>query len=123
MRLLLCLMLAVIAAPASAEWVKLRETDDAVFYIDPATIRKNGNFRRIWNLQDLKRRDPYGVMSRRMLYEYDCTNERSKVLSISSHYDRMGGGGTYASGSGPDEWDYIAPGTVLNTVLRIVCKK
>ena len=64
MRIILCL-LALLAAPARAEWVAVSESNDLVAYIEPATIRKNGNFRKVWQVQDLKQRDEHGAMSRR----------------------------------------------------------
>ena len=53
-RLVLCLLLSLVAAPAWAEWVQVSETDHAFYYIDPATIRKDGNLRKFWTIADLK---------------------------------------------------------------------
>jgi len=122
MRLVLCLLLALAAAPAWAEWVKVSETDDSVFYIDPATIRKDGNLRRVWTINDLKQRQKDGEMSRRFLNEYDCKEERSRILSISEHSDPMAGGKTLVSESKPI-WSHVPPGTPSQTMMRIVCAK
>ncbi len=122
MRILL-ILLALVAAPAWAEWVAMGETADIVAYIDPATIKKDGNLRRIWQLHELKQRDKDGTMSKRALVEYDCKEERQKVLSLSSHSEPWVGGKVLGSGSITSEWQYIAPNTTAAAILKIVCAK
>jgi hypothetical protein len=123
MRLVLCLLLNLAAAPAWADWVKVIDNDVVVIYIDPATIRKDGNIRRVWELYDLKQRDRDGEMSRRVLYEYDCKEERYRFLSLSAHSEPMAGGRVLNTGSSPTAWDYVAPGTVAATKMQFVCAK
>lgn len=123
MRLILTLLLTLAAAPAWADWVKVSETDEVTFYIDPATIRKDGNLRRVWEIQDLKKPDKEGVMSRRGLLEYDCKDERDRVLSFSAHSDPMAGGKLLFSLNEPGKWDYIPPETLRRTTMRIACAK
>ena len=62
-------------------------------------------------------------MSRRILVEYDCKEERYRVLSISGHSGPMAGGETLGSDSSRGNWNYIAPGTIGETVLKFVCAK
>ena len=123
MRLVLCLLLTLAALPAWAQWLKASETDTSTFYIDPATIRKDGDLRKVWTINDLKQRHKDGEMSRRSLHEYDCKEERYRTLSISEHSDPMAGGRTISSDNGSGKWNYIAPGTPAQTILRIVCAK
>ena len=77
MRFVLAALLLLATIPAWAEWVRLGETDTAIHYLDPATIRKDSNLRRVWELQDLKVRLPDGELSRRTLFEYDCKGSGS----------------------------------------------
>ena len=123
MRLVLCLLLTLAAAPVWADWVKVSETDSHTAYIDPDTIRKDGNLRRVWQVSDLKQRNDRGVMSRRVLMEYDCKEARKRILQFSSHSDPMAGGRVLISDSEPDPWDYIPPETPVQTIMRIVCAK
>jgi len=118
----LVLLLMVFALPASAGWVKYEYSDEANFYYDPATIRVNGNFRRVWELQDLKKRDPKGYMSHRYLSEYNCREERYRNLSLSAHSELMAGGRVMVSGDSPSMWSYIAPDSIVQTLFKIVCK-
>jgi hypothetical protein len=122
MRILL-ILLTLVAAPAWAEWVKVEESNIANFYIDPATIRKDGNMRRVWMVRDLKERNKAGERSNRFLGEYDCKDERYRLLSHSAHTETMLGGNVLYSGDVTDNWSYIPPGSVIVTVLKIVCAK
>ena len=59
MRVVLVALLMLATIPAWAEWLKVEENDiGTVFYLDPATIRKDGDLRRVWGLQDLKTPGP-----------------------------------------------------------------
>jgi len=127
MRLILTLMLMTFTAPAWAEWVKMGETDIATLYYG-AAIKKKGNFRRVWTIQDLKQRTKEGVMSRRALEEFDCEEKRYRILSLSGHSKRMGRGKlltifNYSPPSGGGgEWNYVPPSTGATRILNIVCK-
>jgi hypothetical protein len=79
---ILMLLLVVVAAPACAEWVKAGEAGIATYYIDPATIRKNGNFSRVSQVHDFEDRQKGGEMSRQGLMEYDCKEGRYRILEF-----------------------------------------
>ena len=53
-RLLLGLMLLMTACAASAEWTRVDGNDHYSQYVDRATIRRNGNFVKMWNLRGFK---------------------------------------------------------------------
>lgn len=120
---ILMILLAVVSIGAMAEWVKVSESDAAFFYIDLATIRRNGDFRRVWEMRDMKKIDKDGVMSVRALMEYDCNEERSRILSISEHSEPTLGGKVLLSSDDPSTWRYVAPGTVFESTLKVVCTK
>jgi len=113
----------MLAGSAWAEWVLYSETDTSTFYYDPATIRKDGNMRRVWELSDLRKRHKDGEISRRYRAEYDCKNERTRILSFSLHSEPMAGGEVLKNFGEDKEWGEIPPGTVINTILKIVCAK
>lgn len=120
-RLFLTLLLAAMSGGVIAEWVKVSETEDEVVYIDPTTIRKDGNLRRVWELQDLKQRDKDGEMSRRAFIEYDCKEDRLRILSLSTHSKSMALGRVIFSESGTSPWDFVPPRTISAKRLKIVC--
>jgi hypothetical protein len=122
MRILLCL-LAMVATPAWAAWVNVGENEEAIVYIDPVTIRKNGNYRKVWELYDIKKPDG-GVMSRRGLWEYDCKEARVRLLSNSAHSEPMAGGKVlHKDDDDASTWGYIAPETFSAFNLKFVCTK
>jgi hypothetical protein len=123
MRFVLCVLLALVAAPAWAEWLPFGETHIAVHYFDPDTIRKNDDRRKMWQGQDLKQQNNNGVMSRRILWEYDCKENRKRVLSFSSHSGPMMTGKTLTKGNDSRPWSAIPPGTGDEVLLKIVCTK
>lgn len=117
--------LLIVTGSVSAEWVEVASTDSTTFYIDPATIRKDGNMRKVWVMQDFKQRQKGGEMSTRARVEYDCKGERYRLLSLSVHPEPMTGGETIASyGEDPrGVWQEIPPGTGGEALLKIVCAK
>lgn len=122
-RLLTMLVMLLISAPAAAEWVKYAESDRANLYYDPATVRVNGHYRRVWVIQDLKQRAGDGVASNRVLDEYDCKEERTRILSYSAHSEPMANGNTLRSVNSPGEWSHIPPGTISDTLHKLLCRR
>ena len=123
MRVVLIVFFMLASTLAWAEWVKVSEIDAGVAYIDPATIGKDGNLRRVWAIQDLKQRHPNGELSRRLLHEYDCAERRRRSLSTSAHTERMATGEVLSSSIDPGNWHPVAPGTVDEAMLKIVCAR
>ncbi len=121
MRVALALSLLLAAAPAWADWVKVGETAAAVHYIDAATIRRDGNLRRVWTVQDMRETDSAGVRSIRALEEYDCLTERFRYLSLTAHSAPMAGGEVLAAHVLDDNWTGRPPGTKPSAIEKIVC--
>lgn len=122
-RLGLFFALAFIAAPALADWEKISETDMAAYFIDSATLQKNGTLRRVWQMQSLKQRDKDGELSRRALVEYECREGINRTLSISMHADAMGEGRKLDSYSDPSSPRKVAPGSSGEAILKVVCAR
>ena len=127
-KLLLTLLapLLLVTGSAWAEWVWVAESDNANLYIDPSTIRKDGNLVKVWKISDLKQRHKDGELSRRVRAEYDCKEERYRVLSLSEHSGPMASGTTLFTHDylgEPDKWKQIPPESVGETVQKIVCSK
>ena len=53
--LLMGLMLLLVSGAASAEWTNVSRTDGSIQYVDIATIRRSGNFVKMWDLKDLQK--------------------------------------------------------------------
>lgn len=123
MRAALCCLFALFAAPASAEWVKVSQAEDMVVYIDDATIRKDKHLRRVWAVLDYTQKRSDGLMSRRVLGEFDCTQEKLRILSMFNHSQPMARGPAKPVGNDPAILTDVAGSTPAEAILRIVCAR
>jgi len=85
-RLVLLGAAATLCSSASwaMSWTKLVETQTMTFYVNRNAIERDGDIRRIWEMQDLKAADPEGVMSRRYQNEYDCKEKMHRIGRMTS---------------------------------------
>ena len=126
-KLLLTLLVPLLLGTGSAwaEWVWVAGSDAVDKYIDPSTIRKDGNLVKVWEINNLKQRHKDGELSRRIRSEYDCNEELYRFLSFSEHSGPMANGTTlYAQDFSrkPDTWKQIPPETLVEKVLKRVCE-
>ena len=118
---LLLSFLLLATGSAWAGWEKLATTTDATFHADRATIRKDGNLRKMWELKNFKPRRKDGAMSELSRTEYDCKGERLMLLTLSGHTEPMGGGKVLFNDAPDPQWDEIAPRSVAAAFLKIAC--
>lgn len=114
------------AAPAwAADWVLEAGTDEKAFYIDFESIRIRGDIRRAWIATDYSApsRESYnnGARSEAALREFDCNEERTRVLETTFYKGQMAKGGTLNSYYDPTPWSYIRPGSTGESLLKRVC--
>jgi hypothetical protein len=85
-KILLYLAFIFSISPAYAEWVKYSTTDDSEIeiYLDPNTIRRNGNSVLIWTLQDFKK-VRNGDLSMKLRVKIECKEETVQIISLVSH--------------------------------------
>lgn len=120
--LLVCLML--LAGSAWADWGKYASADGADFFFDPNTVRKDERFSKVWTITNLPRRNADGVSSYRMRKEFDCPNERFRILFISLHSQKLAKGKILESSDEPDEtWSEIPPHSSVRILHSLVCTK
>ena len=112
--------LLLVTSSAWALWINMGETDTSIFYVDPVSILKDGNLRKVWVITELKVRDSDGHISTRVRYEFDCKGEVYKYLALSTHSEPMAAGKIIATVSSPG-WNEIPPGTFGASILKIVC--
>ena len=120
----LFLALLFLSGSAFAEWqlVDIGPQGD-MFYIDPATIRKDGNMRTVWRKKEVKTREKDGVSSSRAKLEIDCKKELIRVVSFASFADPNLRGELLARGDYPnDAFSAIAPYTLNSAYMEMVCK-
>ena len=120
-QLTLGLITVLFSVSVAAEWVKVGANAKAVTYIDHQTIRKDGDFRRVWELSNNVTPDELGVRSARALFEYDCKNEQFRFLSGTFFSGQMSEGEILKIENRPSAWYPIPPNTIPLDVLTIVC--
>lgn len=95
---LLTLPLAVAAllatlAPARAELVKVFENiRGTTVHVETSSLTANGNRRRVIEIQTYREPGPRGMLSMRLLKEYDCRNETAQIVSYTMYAGRMATG-------------------------------
>ena len=128
-RLLIGLMLLMTAGAANAEWTLIGSSgDEFIQYVDLATIRRNGNLVKMWDLADFKtvQKSAAGesYLSNKIQTEYDCKEEKSRSLAFTWFSGKMGSGKVVVSnGNVRDEWSPIGPGSIAEALWKIACGK
>lgn len=126
-RAVLMMILAVMSSSAMAKWVEAGSKLDVVStYIDPATIRKEGNMVKVWTLTDRKApRTIGGVthLSMKQHEEYDCKEKQSRSHGASFHSRNMGKGKVVYSDSVTSEWEPVYLGSAGEILWKIACEK
>lgn len=127
-RLLLITFLLLISSTVYAGWVKVGASDDGMtLYVDPDTIRRNGNLVKMWQLYDLTtiRRTGAGdsYLSSKNQHEFDCVEERIRTLAFTWFSGNMGHGNAVFTVSDEQKWEPISPESAAQTLWNIVCNK
>ena len=131
MRTILFGVLMLAAAPAWADLVKVTETGDTLYYVDPTSISDKEDFRRVSVLQDYATLEPGGTRSRRVSYEVDCAAERLRSVAATEYTEPMAQGKSANSWERESAWLYVAPRTGSNipsrtpyrAILGFVCSR
>jgi hypothetical protein len=110
----------------SQQLILLDKDSNVSFYVDASSVTKQGKLRRVWAVQELSTRDEYGVISHRILKEFDCKDAKGRVLQIEAFTTRMARGVPLVTLSGADvdsNWTFIPPATFDELYLNFACKK
>lgn len=127
-RLFLITLLLLSSGPAYAEWVKVSESDEAgkTVYVDPATIRRNSNLVKMWQFYDYKTVQTVGgnrFLTVKEQWEFDCAEERSRVVARKEFSGNMGSGTMVFTNSQVGKWLPVIPDSIGQTVWNVACGK
>lgn len=125
---LLSALLALSSGPAYAEWVLTSGDDEAglAVYVDPGTIRREGNLAKMWQLYDYKTVQTVAgdsLLSMKRFNEYDCTDARTRTLGYTWFSGNMGSGNVVYSTPEVQQWEPVVPRTINRTLWNVACKK
>lgn len=127
LKLLVLVASLLINHNAIADWVQIAESAATTFYVDPSTVRRNGNMAKMWELIDLREAELVlgkAYLSIRSQQEYDCSDERVRTITSTSFSGHMADGKTifYDPTEGP--FRPVEPGRAVNRVLwKYACGK
>ena len=127
-KLLLTLILAVVSSSVLAEWVRVVTPLDErlTTYADPSTIRKSSSSVKMWSMVDFKEAEEIKngiyVRSVKRQIEYDCKDEKKRLLLGELFSENMGGG-EIISTSEMGDWMPALQGTGNMKLWNIACGK
>lgn len=118
---------AAAATPAPVQkWVTLEALPDAVIYIDPASIKQQGNWADMWVLIDYKQpqddRTGKKVKSDTLHYRYDCSGRQFSVVASSAYAGAMGSGAVVDVTADP-QLNPVPPGTTAERMWQHACAR
>jgi len=121
-------LLMLSSGPAYAEWVKVSDSDEAgkTIYVDPATIRRNSNLvkmRQFYDYKTVQTVGGIGFLTAEEQWEFDCAEERSRVLALKEFSGNMKSGTVVYTNSQVGKWVPVVPGSVGQTVWKVACSK
>lgn len=117
---------ALFYGTASAEWVRAGGTHKYDGYVDMATIGQTDKSVTLWTLRDLTvtrqvARGPYRSVKTKK--QYDCRNNRSRLLFSKYYAEQMGKGRLVYQGKGTKQWAKVAPGSDGEVEWKVACRK
>jgi len=128
MRTLLLIILLIFTLPASAYWSKIVETSNTTFYIDQATIHKEGQLTTVQELQDFIQNSQAVVLSLQSQKEYDCKAGTFRIIDATPFSGNMSSGTVLAMSRDDKEkflkigqWQTIEKNAPLQIILNAVC--
>jgi hypothetical protein len=125
---LLIALMILSSQPVYAEWVLVSGDDEVGLkvYVDPATLRRNGTLAKMWQLFDYKTVQTVAgdsLLSMKRFNEYDCTDERTRVLGYTWFSGNMGNGNVVYSTMEQLPWEPAVPRTINRTLWKVACEK
>lgn len=128
LKAIVMMLLAVVSSSAAAAaWVKVSSDGNGTTYVDSPTIHRAGNRVKMWSLADFKATQvlPTGkqYLSTKTRIEYDCKEERVRLLAVFAHSRNMAKGETVYIASHPGKWGPLAPGTKNENLWKLACGK
>lgn len=121
-----CAALAALSGSlAHAEMKSLGSSGAATYFVDTATVKRDGNLRNLWSVMDYKspqttqRGAKY--LSTRTNMEINCKNQTVLMRQFSMHSGPMASGEVLDTQGVWRDAQSVPPGTPLFTIMKFVC--
>jgi hypothetical protein len=95
-------------------------------YADPSTIRRKGELVKMWRLFDyntIQTKAGISFLSSKGQHEFDCAEERSRVLAYTWFSGNMGKGQAVYSNLDESKWAPIPPHSLVEALIEVACSK
>ena len=124
--------LCVSSIPAYAEWVAVQKDYLSpglqTVYIDPESVRREGNLVTIWQLIDFKwmqgnPRSPTRFLSTKTHKQFNCAEKRVRLLSFTEFSQGMGTGMPSDGHVDKDHWLPIEAESISHALWEAACGK
>ena len=125
-RIILMLLLLGLSNSAMAEWSSITGTEIFMTYANLATIHKAGNMVQMLSLIDFKKPETYKgklYMSMEVQAEYDCKEDKVRVLLSSMYSKNMAGGKVIGTDNNSSNWIPVPPHSFNKHLWKIACEK
>lgn len=107
----------------SAELMKVFENiRGTTVHVDTGSLTANGNRRRVTEIQTYREPGPRGMLSMRLLKEYDCRNETAQIIAYTMYAGRMATGDTVGRVNNPGDVQKIAQNPGGTGGFRFACQ-
>jgi hypothetical protein len=118
------IMLGLAAAPAP-KWVAIESLPEGVIYIDPGSIRRQGNIAEMWVLIDYAQPQPdrtgKPIRSDKLHYRYNCAARQESITTSTAHAGAMATGAIVDTNTDAPAYVAVAPGTPGDKMLQRAC--
>ena len=126
------------SVPAYAEWVAVEKDylspGRQTVYVDPDTIRREGNLVTIWQLIDFKWMQgnqgmgrlgfgPHRFFSTKTRKQFDCAEKRLRLLAFTEFSQHMGTGISANGYVDKDHWLPVEPESINQALWEMACGK
>ena len=137
-RLLLITLLVLSRGPVYAEWVAVEKNYLSpglqTVYVDPDTIRREGNLVTLWQLNDFKWMQgnagmgrlgfgPHRFLSTKTHKQFDCAEKRLRLLAFTEFSRRMGTGIRNDGYVDKGNWLPVEPDSINHALWEVACNK
>ena len=105
-----------------AEWKNFtpNDTTGMYTYFDTTSIKKSDGYTQVWTMTDSSSPGPEGILSFKMLFNFDCNSLSAKIIQGESFTENMGRGES-TSRELPDGWIDFDPNSVTYNLAKHVC--
>ena len=125
-------LLFLSTAPVNAEWVAVEKdymlSGLQTLYVDPDSIRREGNLVTMWQLIDFKwmqgsARGPTRFLSTETRKQFDCSGKRLRLLAFTDFSRGMGTGIPADGYVDTGNWLPVEPESINQALSEVACGK